>query len=335
MKKKLLSLAQLLVGAAILGLIFWKLRSTGNLDKLVEAVQTGAGNWPLLVAAGIGAGISLVFCTIRWHYLLEAQGVKLGLGRLFTLYLIGQFFSAFMLGATGGDVVKAYYVSTEARHKRAEVVATVFFDRLVGLLALVGLIVVTMFCRLDFFMAHTETRVAMVFNIGLLTLAIAGLLVVFRRNIFEKWAIFRRIDQKTGVGDVITRVYSSMRLCLSHPGVLPKTLFMSFLNHMAMVVWSLCIAKAIGLPVNFIDMLTVVPLINAVGAIPVTPGGLGTRDAAAIFMLGAMGIPAAGAVTFSLLCYGGILLWSLIGGLFYIFYAWQRGRPEEVVGSDQ
>ena len=211
---------------------------------------------------------------------------------------------------------------------------TVFFDRLVGLLALIGLIVVTMIARLKFFLAHTEMRVAMVFNIGLLAASVVGMLVVFQRNIFERWGFFRRIEEKTRVGEVIGRVYNSIRTCIKQPGVLPITLFISFLNHIAMVTWGYYVALAIGLPVGFIDVLTVVPLINAIGAIPVTPGGLGTRETAAIFMLGASGVPAASALTFSLLCYAGILSWSVIGGGVYIVYAFLGGTPKPKVGVE-
>lgn len=329
MKKKLVSLLQLAIGIGILGLIFWKLQRSGDLGKLIDAVQTAAANWPFLVVGIVGFGFSLFFCTLRWRCLLEAQDVHLPFSRLFTLYIIGQFFSAFMMGATGGDVAKAYYVATETKHKRAEVISTVFFDRLVGLLALIGLIVVIMLVRIRFFMAHRETQVAMVFNIALLTATVIGLVIVFRRNIFEQWPIFRRIEGKTKLGDVITRVYSSLRLCLNHPGLLSRTLFLSFLNHMTMVTWSMYMGMALDIPVGFIGVLTVVPLINAVGAVPITPGGLGTRETAAIYLMGVLGISAARSVTFSLLCYTAVLLWSLIGGIFYIFYALQRGRVEK------
>lgn len=327
MKKTLISLAQIVVGVAILAAIFLKFQRSGDLGKLVEAIRTAAGNWPILVFGTLGLGFSFLFCTVRWMYLLEAQGVKLPFRRLLTLYLIGQFFSAFMLGATGGDVVKAYYVATEARHKRAEVVTTVFVDRVVGMLALIGLVVVVMLVRLPFFLAHPRMRVVIVFNALLLTGMISILFVVFRRNVFERWAFFRRLEQRTALGEIIGRVYNSMRFCLRHPGLLPKTIFLSFLNHTTMVTWSLYIAIALDIPHGFIALLTVVPLINAVAAIPLTPGGLGTRETMAIYMFGALGVPAARAVTFSLLCYGAILVWSAIGGVFYMVYAIRGGKP--------
>jgi len=326
MKKKLFTLLQLVIGFAILGVIFWNLNRTGELTKLVQAVQTARGNWPMLALSLVGIGFSLLLCTLRWDLLLKAQDVHLPLPRLFTLYLIGQFFSAFMLGATGGDLVKAYYVATETKHKRTEVVTTVFFDRVVGLMALIGLVVAVMLVRLRFFLAHPRMHLAILFNSALLAGTVIGLLVVFRRNLFEQWGFFRRLEEKTALGEIIGRVYASMRFCLSHRGLLSKTLLLSFLNHMTVVVWGYYLAMALGIDNGFVAMLTVVPLINAVSALPITPGGLGTRDGAAIFLLGVIGVSAATAVTFSLLSYAAILTWSIFGGVLYLGYSVRRGR---------
>ena len=49
--------------------------------------------------------------------------------------MIGIFFNNFVPGLTGGDFVKAYYVSRET-HKKTEAITTVFLDRAVGLFAL-------------------------------------------------------------------------------------------------------------------------------------------------------------------------------------------------------
>ena len=81
------------------------------------------------------AGIIPVIGALRLHMLLAVQGVKLSRLRVLGLTFIGFFFSNFMLGLTGGDVVKAYYVMRETK-KRGEALVTVFLDRLVGLISM-------------------------------------------------------------------------------------------------------------------------------------------------------------------------------------------------------
>ncbi len=80
-------------------------------------------------------GIIPVIGAVRFRWLLAVQGVHISLGRSLSLTFMGFFFSNFMLGLTGGDVVKAYLIARET-HKRTEAIVTVFLDRIVGLLAL-------------------------------------------------------------------------------------------------------------------------------------------------------------------------------------------------------
>jgi hypothetical protein len=42
--------------------------------------------------------------------------------------LVAHFFNSFLLGSTGGDLMKAYYAARETHHKKTEAVMTVFAD---------------------------------------------------------------------------------------------------------------------------------------------------------------------------------------------------------------
>jgi glycosyltransferase 2 family protein len=90
----------------------------------------------VLIAAVVSAGIPAILGITRWQWILHVQGLDVKYSRLFSISFIGLFFNAFMLGSTGGDVIKAWYVAHETHHKKAEAIATVVVDRLIGLLAL-------------------------------------------------------------------------------------------------------------------------------------------------------------------------------------------------------
>ena len=68
--------------------------------------------------------------------LLGVHGVHLSYWRIFELTMIGQFFSAFLLGTTGGDVIKIFYAARAVPQRRAAVAFTVIVDRVIGLVAL-------------------------------------------------------------------------------------------------------------------------------------------------------------------------------------------------------
>ena len=325
MKQKLIAVAQSALGLGILGFIIYRLHAKGELEELGAAFQAAAGNWPTLLLGASLFAVCLVFCALRWKLLLHAIGIHIRLGRIFVLYMVGHFFNAFLFGSTGGDVVKAYYVSSETDHKKTEVVATVFIDRILGLLALVGLSVTMLLLRLQFFLSHPQTRIAVFFNAAVLIGTVLGLVIVFRKNVFEHFSLFRRLEEQTAVGRIIGKVYNAFRLCLNHPGLLSRALLLSLANHVTLIVSVYFLGSAIGLKLRFMEYLTIFPTINSVAALPLTPGGIGTREAAAAELLGVFGVSSADAVTVSLLIWASVFAWSLLGGVVYCFFSISRG----------
>lgn len=331
MKRKIFPILQLALGLGIILLLFYRMHARGVLDELAGAFGQAAGNWPLLLVAFSLFGVCIVAAVYRWSLILSAQGYSLSDGKITTLFFVGHFFNAFLLGATGGDLVKAYYAATETHHKRTEMVSSIFIDRMLGLLALVALTVVVMACRLPFFLRYPATRIALLFNAGLLLVIVLALAVVFRRDVFEHWSFFARMERTTSVGAQISRIYRSFRFCLHRPRLLTATLLISLANHVAGLASAFYVGMALGLDLGFMDYVTMFLIINAVATIPLTPSGLGTRETACIFLMGVLGVPEPTAMSLSLLVYGSAMLWSLIGGVVYLFYSARRGRVSELV----
>jgi glycosyltransferase 2 family protein len=314
MKQKLLAATQVILGVVILAAIFRGLRSAELLDAVREAVAH-----PAWLALGVGTfGLCIAICSLRWSLLMRAQGMRLSFPTVLRLFFIGHFFNAFLFGATGGDLLKAYLATRELPDKRTEAVTTVFIDRLIGLQALIILAVAIMLARLSFFMAHARTRALLGLNAAALAVGIVLFVMVLQRNRFEHSAWFRRLEARTALGKIMGRAYSALHVCMRHPALLAVTLLLSVANHVLLVVMAFCFGQALAVTLPFSDFLTVFPIINAVAAIPVTPGGLGTREAMSQWLLGIQGVEAARAVPLSLLLYGGMMLWSLVGGLVYV-----------------
>ncbi|NQU39934.1 MAG: flippase-like domain-containing protein [Lentisphaerae bacterium] len=323
MKKKIGSLLQLVIGVGLIVFIFARM---DNRADMIEALRTGARHWPMMVLGIGGFFFCLLLCMIRWKLLLDARGMRLSFGRIFQLYFVGHFFNSFMFGSTGGDVVKAWFVTREMPDRKTEAVATVFLDRLIGLSALVILTVTIMLIRLPFFLAHEATRWSLVFFGGLLLGMIGFLAVTFGHNWLEQWSFFKRIEERTALGAIITKAYTTIRECMKQPALLAKTLIISIVNHLILICCAYFLGRGLEIDLNLIGYLTVFPVINAVAAIPATPGGLGTRETAAIFLLGVLGVPETRAVPLSLLVYGAVLFWSLFGGIIYMIYVAQHGK---------
>jgi len=327
MKKTLTFAIQLALGLGLIIYFYGKMHSSGELAKYVEAWKTVANNWPTL-ALGISLYLGCVLlCTVRWNLLLKSQHLSLPFLRVLALSFVGNFFSAFMPGATTGDVFKAIYVAREAAGKRAEIVATVFIDRIIGLLGLIILTVVVMLVRLKFFLSYTETKMVLVFNCILLAGTVFGGVLVFGQNLFERWPLFKRISERTSIGSIIRRAYDAFHICMNHKGLLTKTIALSILNHIVLICCAYSFGMALNIKMDFIDYLSIFPAINAIAAIPFTPGGVGTRDGAAKYLLCPIyGVPVPQALALSMLVYLGMLVWGLVGGVVYFFYSARIAR---------
>ena len=100
----------------------------------------------------------MVIVSWRWRMLLGVHGVHLRYWRIFELNMIGQFFSAFLVGTTGGDVVKIFYVARAVPHHKAAVAFTVVVDRVIGLIALLLFGVLLSFTQLPLLFSQPYTR---------------------------------------------------------------------------------------------------------------------------------------------------------------------------------
>ena len=129
-RRILLAIARLGIG---LGLLAYLVEShVINLHALGRLLTY----WPYAAAAGILLLCDLGLMALRLSLLFRPHNLKLSLGSAFRLTLVGQFFSAFLPGGAGGDVVKLYYATRENRGRRTEIVAIVLFDRAIGLISL-------------------------------------------------------------------------------------------------------------------------------------------------------------------------------------------------------
>jgi uncharacterized protein (TIRG00374 family) len=294
------------------------LKITNGLSLLGESFRTALTRWPAL-AAGVGTFfICLCLCVIRWHMILKVQGLHLPWKRTWSIFFIGHFFNAFMFGATGGDLIKALYTARETGHQKTEAVTTVFIDRAVGLLGLLILTTVTMLARLRFFLEHPETRYAMFLVFAAMSAAVAGLVLMFAtRRLLARSALFRRLSQ-TAAGRIFLRVYESFYLCLSHPSLLARTLAISLTNHVMITVMVFFLGTALAINLSYLDYLSLAPTINAISAIPITPGGLGLREYACVVYLGVVGVTAVKALPMSIMVYATMLVWSVFGGLVFL-----------------
>ena len=121
-------------------------------DTTVPKVQVGLRNlirtanpW-LFVASWSLLCIPFFVSAWRWRKLMQPQGINLPFSKCLALTFVGQFYSTFLPGITGGDLVKIIYTSRVVGSKTKATV-TILLDRVIGLIALVVIAGIAAACQ--------------------------------------------------------------------------------------------------------------------------------------------------------------------------------------------
>ena len=285
-------------------------RGRVRIPGVIESIR--GANLGLLALAGCFPLLFYALGAVRWSRLLAGQGLHLSLRRVLWLCLVGQFFSMALPGLTGGDVIKAYYVTRET-HRRAPAVATVVVDRVVGLTALLILAVLT---TLLFFRDPNLWFIPWIL-VGSLACIVMGAVVFFStwvRRLF-------RVDQLLGIlpfGHLIKKLDEAFLEFRQSKHSVAVALGISLVIHVGVILANYLLGLAVGIrtvPIYYYAAL--IPIILALSSLPISMGGLGVRESLYGILLGSAGAQVSQAVLISLLFWLSHLVWALPGGVLY------------------
>ena len=310
MKGKQLRSNLLRIGLSLftLALVLW---TVGWRDVLAVL---RAAEWRLLGLAWLLFLVGIVIRTYRWRALLHGLGLRPPLLQLLRLYLVGGFFNAFLPTGFGGDVVRVLELTQDAAaDDLAAAVGTVLVDRLTGILSLLalGLLVLPFTPALPSWILWT---LALVCVGGLL----GGALLLEGR-------LLRRLTSRlpgslalVGEGK-LAQVYAAITGCGPH--AIGEALALSTLfNLFNIAIYWLC-ALAVGIPIGLGFYFVATPLLSLTLLVPISVAGLGVRDAVALALYTAAGIPAELSAGMSLSVYAVTAAAGLIGGALYLVRA--------------
>jgi hypothetical protein len=267
-------------------------------------------------------GLTLVLGVFRWQMALRVQGLDLRWNRAAEISLVAHFFNSFLLGSTGGDLMKAYYAARETHHMKAEAVVTVFVDRLIGLWAMLLFAGLMMLPNLTLLFDHQRLRPLAVLVLTMLAGCTAVVVLAFWGGVSKGWAGARAWLRRLPKGELLERMLDSCRRFGRKPLFVVRALGASMLLNAVCVLQVLVLSRGLDLAVRPVALFVIVPIIICIAAMPITPSGLGVRENLYVFMLAAPAIQVAAtsALSLSLLAYAGSLFWSLVGGIVYLMF---------------
>jgi uncharacterized protein (TIRG00374 family) len=290
---------------------------------------------PGLSVSLVFMGMTILLGVVRWRMVLNLQGLALPFGRAAEISLVAHFFNSFLLGSTGGDLLKAYYAARETHHKKAEAVTTVFIDRLVGLFAM--LLFACMMAGLNYSLVLRNPPLnALAWLIFLMMLACSTAVgLSLWGGVSRWWPKARLWLRQRPKGELFERGLDAARLLGKDPFLLARVLLISMALNVFCVLQVMALAWGLGLSIPAKALFVIVPAIVCISAMPISPSGLGVRENLYVLTLGVPGIKvdATAALALSLLAYAGSLVWSILGGMIYVARK-DRDRLVEIAQSE-
>ena len=237
---------------------------------------------------------------------------------------VSHFFNSFLLGSTGGDLLKAYFASGETSKKKAEAITTVAVDRLLGLFSM--LLFCSFLALVNWNVVMSEKRFMAVMLLVLSMLFLSGMFMMLS---FwggpTNWRLkFQFFLTKLPRGSALVRCIEACRSYGEKPSFLLRVLGWSMLLNFVCVMQIIALGRGLGLDMgsHMLLVMLIVPAVICISALPITPSGIGGRENLYVALLSstAIGIDQKAALSISILAFAGSLLWSLAGGGVDFFF---------------
>jgi uncharacterized membrane protein YbhN (UPF0104 family) len=315
--------------AAISALILWLVAKRFDLTGVRASFD--AASRPLLTAAFAAFLLIPVLGGLRWWIVLRGLGARTRLFEITAIFsaanVVGQ-----ILPSIAGDGFRVW-LTVRRGHPLGVAVQSVFLERVFMVLALLTLALATA----PLLAAHTGQPAAVWLFAALLAAGLCGLGVLMWADRLAAFVDARPLRP-------LARAAAQTRaMVLSRWGV--WTAVASVAGNLTFALAAMMLGRALGVAATPLDFLAIMPAVTLATTLPLSLGGWGVREGAFVLLLGHVGVPAADALTLSLL-YGvggvlcglpGMLAWALEGRAnpAQNSVGWPDARPRSTLTLDR
>lgn len=317
----LFKVIRLAVSVGLIGFLIFKL----DVTKIASHLG-GVALAPLAAAAAMDL-LMILAQAWRWSVLLRARGVVIGFARLVYYYLVSIFFSSFLPTSVGGDFARIVAVST-ATDKRADAVASIVVERIMGFFVLIPLSLLALpFVAgelKEWKLVITAEAVGVILVLGFLVLLVRPVARTFSRMLGPIFTLLARFR----VRDRMERVYDSIVIYRGNRRAILAGVALSVLSRLLWICACYFVGRAFALNLSLPALLLVTPIVELVRMVPVSISGIGLREAAFAAMLKQFGVEYSLGLSFGIVVYVIFFIFAVAGGVLYGARSLGRRRPE-------
>ncbi|MEM0952087.1 MAG: lysylphosphatidylglycerol synthase transmembrane domain-containing protein [Cyanobacteria bacterium P01_H01_bin.74] len=262
---------------------------------------------------------SQLISAYRWQFLSVALNFRFTLLTFYNIYLIGMFFNLFLPGAIGGDMLRMVYLARNANRKKREALLTLLAERGVGLIALLFLSTLVCFIppmnQRDLSLPlqlPVIMKAAVSIDLRLILYALSSIMVM---GYVALWML--PLNKLTKKLQALTLLIQA-RVYWADTTLLVKSIAISLLVHMMMVIMHLLIATALGVSVPVLYITVVYGIVSLASVLPIAFNGFGVREGVYVLLLTKIGISPQTALAFALYWVIISTVTSLLGGIVFL-----------------
>ena len=302
-------LVRLAVAAALVGYLLWR-----SDPQDVWAALSHASLAPLAVAILLVL-VDRAVMAYRWFVLLrplEEQTLP-AFGTILRIFFVSTFVGTFLPASVGGDVVRAYSLSTHGVPK-ADSMASVFVDRMLGVLSVLIMALVGIALARDL---AADRAVLLALAVTASACAVAAILIFSNTADVVAERLIERLPWARAQ-HVLGSLFTSIRRYAAHHGALANVLAGSVLVQVLRVIQAYYLGVALGIAQPLITYFAFIPLILLIMFLPITANGIGTSQAAFVWLFRKVGTPSAEAFALSVLFVALGIIGNIPGAVFYV-----------------
>ena len=249
--------------------------------------------------------------TVKWYALTRARQMNVPLRRLFYFFVVGRFYNLVLPSNIGGDLIRVHMLGG-ASGRYADAAATVFVERLTGIITLV------IYAFVALIIAAADLRLPWLPYAVALTGA--GLAAVCWGILDDRpvQLVMKILGGRASFVDKVLAKLMVLRRSIVAFRDMPSALAIAFVNSVIfyfLAVVNIWLTVSVFEPTPFGTMFVAVPLLMFVMNIPVSIGNVGIMEFAYTFVLGAFGVSPQAALSTALLMRIKMILAAAGGGV--------------------
>lgn len=271
----------------------------------------GMNVW-IFLAVTVCHFVEYLLLAFRWQLLLRTHGLDPGFMEAVRLTWIGSLTNNVLPSSTGGDLVKGWCIFRRTPGKRIPAVMTVFIDRVIGLISLLGIGTVAVLLQTSRPELAHISRIASTVLLAVLL----GAMAFFSGRLRRLLRVAEIVD-RLPMGRQLKHLDDSVFHYRGHAPVVGWCAAISVLVHSMLFLSIYFLSVAIGLSISVVDFFIFLPIIFLFAAVVPSIAGLGVLEGsfAHFFSLPGIGATPSSAVALCVLYRIVVLLCALPGAI--------------------